>query len=175
MSDSKVWAVLLFIILLFAGVVFFAREVTVSRQNNFEPIVARYQNYTYNVSLRYPPEWQAAVGAYDRYEGRDGFFGVSAGGGAGVSLADMVENEINHPLHPYGTTPTVLELKIDGQAGRLIMPSEDQDPSMHGQAELVVRYPKPVTIGSVSYNYLVFWADRAHIQDLASSVTFINK
>lgn len=176
MSDSKVWAVLLFIILLFAGVVFFARQVTVTRQEEYQPVVARYSNYTYAVSLRYPPEWQpVTTNGFDRYEGRDGFFSVSAGGGETTSLADMVENETNHPLKPYGTTPTVLELKIDGEDARLIMPSLDQEAAMHGQAVLLVRYPQPIIIGGEKYRYLVFWADRAHIQDIASSISIIRQ
>lgn len=177
-GESMIWAVLLGIILLFTVVILYARHVNIARQEAQTniPVVAHYTNYSYGVTLRFPPEWQPTIGAtYERYEGADGFFAVSAGGGAGSTLDEMVNNELDHPLRPYGATPTVTKLQIDGQEARLIMPSSDQDASMHGQAVIIAKYPKPVTVGSAIYIYFIFWADRAHIQDMASTITFLNK
>lgn len=174
MDDSKIWTFLIGVLVLFTGVILFARHVTIQKQNSYQPVVARYSNYTYRINLRYPPEWQPVGGGeYDRYDGPDGFFGVSAGGVGRISLADMVESETVSQKYPYGKTPTVLDLKIDGQEAKLIMPSPDQDPTKREQAELIVRYPEPVTIGTDTFNYFIFWADRTHIQDIASSITFI--
>lgn len=175
-SDKQIWLVLLGIIVLFTAVILYARHITISRQEEAAktPVVARYTNYAYGVNLRYPPEWRPVGGySYDRYEGDDGFFGISAGGTDDISLDQMANNEAKHPLRPYGTDPYIQRLIIDGQNARLILPSLDQDPSMKGQAVLIVEYPVPMFIGTEPYRFFVFWADRANIQDIASSITFI--
>ncbi|MBX4199028.1 peptidase M56 [Candidatus Parcubacteria bacterium] len=178
MNDNRISLTLLGIVLLFTAVIFYARHVSLARQGEQSqvPVIAHYTNYAYRVNLRYPPEWQPVGGyAYDRYEGNDGFFGISAGGTGNVAMADMVKSEVDHPLKPYGKEPSIQDLLIDGQKAKLIMPSADQDASMRGQAVLIVTYPLPLTIGTETYKYFVFWADRAHIQDIASSITFINQ
>lgn len=174
-EDTKIWLVLLGILALFGGVVYYARYITITRQEAAQtPVVARYTNYAYSVNLRYPPEWRPVGGySYDRYEGETGFFGISAGGIDDISIDQMANNEAKHPLRPYGTDPYIQRLMIDGQEARLVLPSPDQDPSMKGQAVLIVEYPVPVMIGSQPYRFFVFWADRANIQDIASSITFV--
>lgn len=177
-NDHKISLTLLGIVILFTGVILYARHVTLSRQTEVSemPVIAHYTNYAYRVNLRYPPEWEPVNGySYDRYEGTDGFFGIAAGGTASTSLDEITKTETSHILKPYGSKPYVQQIRIDGQDARLIMPSEDQDASMHGQAALIVDYPEPITIGSQTYAYFVFWADRAHIQDIASSITFIRQ
>lgn len=174
--DRKVWLFLLGVLVLFTGVIFYARHVTFLKQDAAAraPVVARYSNYAYGVNLRYPPEWRPASGGpYDRYEGVGGFFSISAGGEGDATLDGAVVGEITLPDRPYGVEPYVQPLIIDGQNARLIMPSLDQAPGMNGQALLVVEYPQPMTIGFKTYKFLVFWADRSNIQDLASSLTFI--
>lgn len=168
--------VLLGIIALFTVVIMYARHVTITRQEEAAnaPVVARYTNYAYGVQLRYPPAWQPRLGySYDRYEGESGFFGLSAGGVDDISIDQMANNEAKHPLKPYGAEPYVQRLMIDGQNARLILPSPDQDPSMRGQAVLIVEYPVPMQISGEFYRFFVFWADRANIQDIASSIKFI--
>lgn len=175
-ADAQIWMVLLGIIFLFTAVILYARHVTIVRQEEAAktPVVARYTNYAYGVKLRYPPEWQPAAGySYDRYEGDSGFFGLSAGGVDDVTIDQLANNEAKHALHPYGSAPYIQRLTIDGQDARLILPSPDQDLSMKGQAELIVEYPVPMKIGSEYYRFFIFWADRANIQDIASSITFI--
>lgn len=176
-ADKHIWLVLLGIIVLFTVVVLYARHVGVTRQEEQArtPVVARYTNYAYGVALRYPPEWRPLGGAaYDTYEGVDGFFSISAGGTGVAGLDDMVRNEIGSK-NKYGSEPAILDLRIDGRGAKLIMPSPDQAPVLKGQAALIVRYPNPVKIGPNTYGFFVFWADRAHIQDIASSITFVNK
>ncbi len=173
-SDAKIWMVLIGIIVFFVLIIFYAQHVTRVRQGQPPPVVARYTNYAYGVNLRYPPEWQPVGGlAFDRYEGETGFFSVSAGGEGNISLDDLAKLEANNPKKPYGSEPYIQTLVIDGQDARLIMPSPDQNVSMHGQAVLIVKYPEPKTIGQTTFKYLVFWADRANIQDIASSLTFV--
>lgn len=175
-TDAKIWVVLLAIILAFTGVILYARKVNLSRIENHANVilVARYTNYAYGMNLQFPSGWQPARGyEYDRYEGTDGFFGVMAGGTADITIDEMVENKVNHTLKPYGTSPSVRSLTIDGQEARMIMPDIDQDPSMVREAALIVRYPVPVELGADSYKYLVFIADMNHIENMANSITFI--
>lgn len=174
--DAKIWGALLAILLLFTGVILYARHINLTRQEEAAraPVVARYSNLAYGVNLRYPPEWRPASGGpFDRYEGVGGFFGISAGGAGDITLDGMVVAEITNPSRPYGKEPYVQSLTIDNQSARLIMPSLDQAPTMNGQAVLIVEYPQPMTIGFETYKFLVFFADRANIQDIASSITFI--
>ena len=177
-SDNRISLTLLGIVLLFTAVIFYARHVSLNRQTEQSqiPVIAHYTNYAYRVNLRYPPEWQPVGGyAYDRYEGPDGFFGISAGGTGSTTLGQMVQKEVGQASHPYGKNPYIQKLTIDGQDAELVLPSEDQAASMHGQAALITEYPTPITIGPESYGYFIFWADRAHIQDIASSITFIRQ
>lgn len=177
-GEARIWMALLAIIVLFTAVIMYARHVNIARQEDQAelPIVAHYTNYAYAVSLRYPPEWQPVGGQqYDRYEGTDGFFAVGAGGGASTTILELVNKEKINAVKAYGSDPSVVKLFVDGQDARLIMPSADQSPNMHGQAVLIARYPKLVTVGADTFYYLVFWADRVNIQDIASSITFLNK
>ena len=173
-SDTKIWMVMLFILLIFVVVISYARQVNINRQSQAVPIVARYTNYAYGVNLRYPPEWRPVGGqAYDRYEGDSGFFSISAGGAPSDSIDKMVSSAINSKDKLYGDTPVVQNLVIDGEEARLVMPSLDQKAALKGQAVLIVKYPTPKIIGPNTYKYLVFWADRANIQDIVSSITFV--
>ena len=173
-SDTKIWMVLIGIIVFFVLIIIYAQHITNVRRGEPVPVVARYTNYVYGVNLRYPPEWQPVGGlSFDRYEGESGFFSISAGGEDNVSIDTLTQSEAKNNKKPYGSEPYIQTLTIDGQDARLILPSLDQSPTMHGQAVLIVRYPTPKVVGSTTYKYLVFWADRANIQDIASSLTFI--
>jgi hypothetical protein len=173
-SDTKIWMVLIGIIVFFVLIIIYSQHITRVRRENIAPVVARYTNYAYGVNLRYPPEWQPVGGlSFDRYEGESGFFSISAGGMGDISIDDLAKNEANNSKKPYGSEPYIQTLTIDGQDARLILPSLDQSPSMHGQSVLIVKYSTPKIIGSTTYKYLVFWADRANIQDIASSLTFV--
>lgn len=133
-----------------------------------------YSNQAYNISLRYPPSWKRDPG-YDlpdsyRYSGPDGFFMLSASNAN--TIDEAAQFEANHKLRPYGSNPDVRKMQILGQDARLIMPSDDQAPEMHNQAGLIVVSPKPIQIGGSSYKYLVLWADKDHIQTIASTLRF---
>ncbi len=175
-SETRIWLVLLGIIALFAIIAFYTRHVTIVRQENQAntPVIAHYTNYAYGVNLRFPPDFKAVGGQeYDRYEGENGFFSVGALGTGETSIDELVENEINQKLKPYGSLPSTKKLVIDGGDARLILPSSDQDISMHKQAVLIIEYPVPKNIGSTSYKFFVLWADRANIENMASTITFV--
>lgn len=135
------------------------------------PSQAVYRNEMYKVSFYYPKEWQPVEGD-DTYEGESGFFTVSAAGGE-LTIEDVVQSEAGHVLKPYGSEPRIERVKVGGQEGVMILPSEDADPSMRGQAALILPYPSPVTISGNTYEHFVLWADEFHIKGMADSLEFL--
>ncbi|MBX4189277.1 peptidase M56 [Candidatus Parcubacteria bacterium] len=167
---------LLFIVLLFVGVIVYARHVTNTRADN--PVVkvspTKFTTYVYKVSLEYPADWQPTPGYnYDHYNGETGFFGLSAAGDAKTTLDSLAKSDAEHVLRPYGSSPKVETLTVDGEPARIILPSLDQDPEEHRQAELIVKYPKPVEISSTVYHYFILWADEDHIRNIVKTLKFI--
>ncbi|MHB1330765.1 MAG: hypothetical protein ACYCY6_02245 [Minisyncoccota bacterium] len=177
-TDAKIWMVLLTIIIAFTVIILYARDVNLSRIEDQANVllVARYTNYAYGVNLQFPSGWQPSRGYdYERYEGEGGFFGLMAGGTGDISIDEMVENETSPSSNgkPYGTSPIVRTLTIDGQEARVIIPDIDQDPNIASQAVLIVRYPVPIEFDSATYKYLIFMADKEHIEVMANSISFI--
>jgi TolB protein len=136
--------------------------------------MALYTNPHYAVTFKYPSHWtvnptfSTPEYGYTSYHGDDGFYIITAAGGG--SLDAYTASEANHKLKPYGSTPTISNLTIQGQAARLIMPSEDQ--SMSEQAGLIVEYPYPVTIGEHTYPFFVMYADKDWIDCMSSTIIF---
>jgi hypothetical protein len=135
-----------------------------------------FTNSVFAVTFHHPGDWGPDP-AYNlpetgdtKYVGDDGFFIVGALEGADLDV--VTTSAANHRLLPYGTAPTVERLTVQGQPARLIRPSDDQYPSMAGQAELIVTYPQPVTIGEYAYRYFSLAADRDHILSLAQTLRF---
>ncbi|MFZ3580037.1 LysM peptidoglycan-binding domain-containing protein [Virgibacillus sp. DJP39] len=129
-----------------------------------------YINTIYNVQFNYPIHWKQ-VGDL-RYEGPDGFFQISA-----ISTEEPInqvcENEAFHQLLPYGSEPRIVHTKIQEQEACFIFPSEDQPPEMRSQAALIIRYPTPIQIEGITYNYFILWADQEHINKISSTLAFI--
>lgn len=132
-----------------------------------------YENKTYNVSLQYNRNWKFNPIYIERYEGEDGFFQISAYTGQSLKIEDIVQIEVNHALKPYGSNPEITKLNIQGQEARLIMPSNDQHPELNNQAELIVKYPKPIKINENTYYYFILWADKYNIQEIYKTLRFI--
>lgn len=130
-----------------------------------------YSNTQYRVSFVYPANWQKVTD--ERYEGKDGFFQISAIAGS-QNINDICRAEALHPLKPYGTSPRIMRTTQQGQEACFIYPSADQPPEMRDQAAFIVKYPQPVMIGDNRYNYFILWADKAHIYAIARSLTFIS-
>jgi hypothetical protein len=133
---------------------------------------ATYTSSAYNVTLRYPATWSKdprySLPNQERYTGPAGFFQLSAA--SATSLDAAANSEANHPLQPYGSHPTITAFRVTGQDARLILPSSDQPAAMAGQAALIVLSPRPITLGSESYPYLVLWADQGHLQEIESTL-----
>lgn len=134
-----------------------------------------FSDKAYHISLQYPSTWKVN-NAYStpRYEGNDGFFQISALDGEGWSVDLAAKNEVNHILKPYGTKPSISKLVIQGQEARLIIPSDDQPNGMKGTAELIIKSPIPIQISGNKYYYLLLYADKNHIKEIAKSIQFIS-
>ncbi|MGJ9459080.1 LysM peptidoglycan-binding domain-containing protein [Oceanobacillus sp. CF4.6] len=128
-----------------------------------------YLNQTYRISFRYPSHWERIDN--ERYEGPDGFFQVSAI--AGDSLEEVCQGEAYHPLMPYGSTPRITSSTIENEEACFIFPSADQPAEMNQQSALIVIYPDPIEIQGTTYNFLILWADKLHIREIASTLTFL--
>jgi LysM repeat protein len=130
---------------------------------------SRFTSEPFNVSFLYPINWRRVT--EDRYEGVDGFFQVSAI--SAESLDEACSNEAFQTLMPYGSQPTIVRTRIQGQEACFIFPYPDQPPEMRGQSALIVRYPRPITLSGQTYNFFILWADQNHIREVANTVTFL--
>ena len=66
-----------------------------------------------------------------------------------------------------------MNVKVDNQEGCLIMPSKDQTKEMDNQAALIVKYPKPIMINEIEYNYVIIWAEKNNIQGIKNTLKFV--
>ncbi|HZK55596.1 MAG TPA: peptidase M56 [Desulfosporosinus sp.] len=134
-----------------------------------------FLNQEFHVSLQYPSTWKANNNySPARYEGDNGYFQISAFDGKGWSIDQVAESDANHLLKPYGTTPSITKLEIQGKEVRLIKPSEDQPKEEKQKAELIIKYSKPIQINSDEYYYFVLWSDKQHIEEIAKTIKFID-
>ncbi|WP_332692839.1 LysM peptidoglycan-binding domain-containing protein [Halalkalibacter lacteus] len=134
------------------------------------PLKKTYINTIYKVQFQYPSHWQKVT--YERYEGPDGFFQISAIF-SDETIDSVCRNEAFHQLLPYGSRPSIMKTQIQSQEACLIFPSEDQPPEMRGQAALIVRHPRPIQIEGTTYNYFILWADQKHINEISSTLAFL--
>lgn len=130
---------------------------------------------TYGITLECPAHWQKneryTLGDSYRYDGTDGFVLWSVMNG-GDSLDEAAQFDASHKLRPYGSRPSITPTEVQGQEARLILPSEDQDPSFESTAALIVRYPSPVSVRGTEYRYLKLLADKGHIEAIARTLRF---
>ncbi len=137
-----------------------------------------YVNPVFQVSFSYPSSWMAdpsyklTGSIYTAYKGSDGFFSVNAAGNDGLFLDDMIRNEINKPTRPYGSSPSIKNLQIDGQEARIVLPSADQPNELNKQAELVVNYPRTLSISGINFSLFVIYGDKDHIEKIANTLKF---
>jgi hypothetical protein len=132
-----------------------------------------YVSKMYKVSLSYNKNWKQNTQYDIRFEGKTGFFQMSAISGDVLNIDEVANNEANHILKPYGGSPNVSKMTIQGQEARLIIPSEDQPKEYKHQAELIVMYPNAVTINGNKYSYFVLNADKNDIVEIANSIKFL--
>ena len=166
------------IILLIIGLIivgglwgYYSRIVTESEQDSNLSI---YVNDEYGISLSYNKDWERNDQYDNRYEGKDGFFQFTAFNGQSMDIDEVANHEATHKLEPYGSNPQISELIIQDQEARLIMPSKDQAKEMNNQVEVIIKYPKEVTISGEIYYYFILWTGKEHIQEIVKTIEFIS-
>jgi hypothetical protein len=153
------------------------------------PMLRSYLNPAFKIELRYPDEWvpdsrsfydacdDGIAEEYRDPRGREyGFFQVSAAGAPLLNLDEVTQTSAGHKLRPYGATPQIVALTVDGRDARLILPDEAAPPP-EPIAELIVPYSSPIVLRSPppgepadSYNYLVLNAHKDFIRTIAGTV-----
>jgi len=133
-------------------------------------VVETYTNTLYKVMFQYPSHWQKITN--ERYEGLDGFFQISAIS-SNETINEVCQSEAFHPLQPYGSSPTILPIRIQNENSCLIWPSDDQQQEMRQQAAIIAPYPNPIQWNGVEYPYFVLWASKHHIRQIGSTIKFL--
>ncbi|GEM_PF-1457710 len=140
--------------------------------------LAVYVNSVFQVSFSYPSSWKAdpsyklTGSIYTAYKGSDGFFSVNAAGNDGLFLDDTVRSEINKGTRPYGSNPSIKNVQIDGQEGRIIIPSADQPKESNNQALFVINYPRALSISGINFSLFMLYADKDHVEKIANTLKF---
>lgn len=143
----------------------------------------RYTHPVFGVRFQYPLGWERLEDAAqpgERFGGPEGFFQVTVLDGGGLngeignwtSLDEIAFSEAQQAFNPYGSMPVVEVLQIQGYEARLILPSSDQPPAMHGQAMLLVELPHPVQVDGAPYGIFVLYADSGHIGQMIATLSF---
>ena len=131
---------------------------------------AEFTNDTFDVNFQYPASWHRVND--ERYEGDDGFFQISALFGSD-SIDEVCHDEAFQKLMPYGSAPRIIKSQNPYEQSCTILPSADQPAEMKGQAAFIAKYPSPIMIDGMSYNYFILWADKEHIDGISSTVLFL--
>ncbi|HEY0087721.1 MAG TPA: peptidase M56 [Candidatus Lokiarchaeia archaeon] len=142
--------------------------------------MTRYENFTYMITFEYPESWIAVEsdnlvgGKPVRFEGDSGFFQIALMDGQNISINEFAANESKQELNPYGSDPKIEKTDIRRREAVFIFPSSDQPEEMNNQACLIIKFPHQVVIDKEEYNYIILWADKKHIKDIANSLYFIS-
>lgn len=179
---GKTIAVVLGVIILIAGALrlkqlFFPP----TPEPEVKPIVTTQQeagkfvSNNYHLTFDYPSTWQEDPNSIfnnevTRVYGADGYAAVDAIGAPGQTIDQAVKSLTEQVLLPYGSNPIVTS---EGMEARFILPSSDQPSSQHGEAAVVLAYPRPIRIDSQEYQFAVIYADKRHILEIGRSVTFV--
>lgn len=88
------------------------------------------------------------------------------------TLQDTCNTTAQHKLKPYGSISQIQRLQIQGRPACLILASADQDSIMKRMAILIISYPKPIRVGTVTYDDLMLNADKGLIRQIANTLRF---
>ncbi len=130
-----------------------------------------YISPLFRIKFDYPQRWIKT--REERYEGVNGFFEISTLF-SDKSIMEVCMLEAYHKLMPYGSSPTIKENAINDCISCLILPSSDQISEMKSQSALIVKYRNIVNIRESKYNYLLLWADKNHIEEIAATLEIID-
>jgi hypothetical protein len=165
----KKWAMVLF------GILCAAVSLLAAADKQSDADWQTFIDGTYKVMLRCPADWKP-LERYDVSPGmhsqdRSRFFGFFVSGGVDNSAQQLCKADADHKLRPFGTSPAIRLMQVQGQDACLIWPSAGQ--KKDNDAELIVKYPAPVRINDTNYSFLTLDADKEEIMDLAHSLKFL--
>jgi hypothetical protein len=99
------------------------------------------------------------------------FAGVQA-----PSIDHAVDNHARHKLRPFGSSPAVSDIVVDGQQAKLIEPSADAPALMRGYppaAVAIIDVGRIFTIGDTSYGFVTVTADVVSIRGILTAVDIL--
>lgn len=133
-----------------------------------------YSSVTCGVTLQYPSNWgvMAEFASDEGYGGYDGYFILMPADFETLDAAVEAQAYGTDRYKPYGSSPTIKRMQIQGQEARLILPSEDQPENAKGDAQLIVVYPEPIQFRGRACKYLLLSADKDHIEAIAETLEF---
>lgn len=148
--------------------------------NNGEDVVmpgvllTQFNEPKYEVTFKYPQTWIKNPRYEEKYEGKTGFFEISAFEGNADDIDAVLQQQIQEPDQLYGMNPKTEELTVDGQPARLIIPSNSQNKYIRDrELALLVKYKKPIQINGNTYDYLVIWATPEYMPIIIRSLKFL--
>lgn len=124
----------------------------------------------HGVKVSIPAAWKPAPDREGRYQGTDGFAQIELSQRADSSAEAACRDQAGHKLQPYGSKPTIETLTVNGQPACLVLPSQDQREDMGNEAVVIVRLPRPQTLGGQTYGFAVLYADASSIRQIAETV-----
>jgi hypothetical protein len=87
------------------------------------------------------------------------------------NIDNVVRAAVEHKLKPFGDNPKVSKLKIAGQEARLIE-SSNVAPSAEFDAEIIVTYPKSISVGKDKIAFLVIYYFKTSVNQILSTFKF---
>ena len=132
-----------------------------------------FRSPLYDITFKYPANWVKNSNYEERYDGPNGFFEVSDLESFGRPIDQVVKQEIDIPIKPYGTNPEVTATELDGEPARIIMPSADQQKVFDREVAVIVKNKRPVSESSGIYDYTVIWTNKDNLQNLLDSFKFL--
>ncbi len=146
------------------------QPTTTAPPEEFEPRWTSYSSATYKVTLRHPPDWPAPM---DGEASPPYYFALSAASIGELSLADFCHFAASHRMMPFGPDPAVYtDVEFAGQPACVIEPTGDPSSSRLAMAQVVVRYPEPVEVGSGRYEVFILNAQLGQLSAIAATLRF---
>ncbi|MEF9960286.1 MAG: hypothetical protein RR448_01705 [Niameybacter sp.] len=133
----------------------------------------QFKSELYNITFKYPAAWTKNPNYEERYDGSEGFVEIGEIEAFNRPIDTVAKQEISIPIKPYGTKPKIMELELDGEPARVIVPSEDQNKVFDRELAIIVKNKKPVKENGETYDYAIIWTDKANLEMILNSFKFL--
>lgn len=133
----------------------------------------QFKSDLYGVTFKYPASWTKNPSYEERYDGPGGFVEVAEIESFGRNIDEVARQETNTPIQPFGSDPKIIELQLDGQPARVIIPSSDQNKVFEREIAIIVQNKRPVVEGQELYDYTIIWTDKDNLDTILNSFKFV--